>query len=57
MDTAEFHAMIEEEAALLDRFGMTESAVKMRACTTMREAVDLHQDIEALMRVAKMANK
>ena len=54
MDAKEFHAMIEEEAALLDRFNMTEAAAKMRACTTMREAIELHQDVEALLRVARM---
>ena len=57
MDAEQFHAIIEEEAALLDRFGMTESAAKMRACTTMREAIELHQDIDALLRVAKMVDR
>lgn len=53
MDDTEFHAMIEEEAALLDGFGMHESATKMRACTTLRQATELHQEIEAVLRVAK----
>lgn len=45
MDSTEFQARIEEEAALLDRFGMHECATKMRACTTLHEATELHEQI------------
>lgn len=55
MDADEFRSIIEEEALLLDRFGMVELAAKMRACTTLGEAVELHQEIDALLRVVRMA--
>ena len=57
MDDAEFHAMIEEEAALLDRFHMDSWATKMRACTTMREAIQVHEDVQAIVHVAGMVNR
>lgn len=57
MDEETFHAMIEEEALILDRFGMTEGAARLRACTTLREAAEVHQDVEALIRVVKMAGE
>ena len=57
MDAAEFHAMIEEEATLLDRYGMESWAAKMRACSSIREAVQVHEDVQAIIRVAGMVNK
>lgn len=52
----EFRAMIEEEAGLLDRFGMDSWAAKLRACTTMREAIKVHEDVQAIIRVAGMVS-
>ena len=57
MDDNEFFAMIEEEAVLLDRYGMTEFAKKMRACRSVREAAEVHQDVEAFLRMAKMVSR
>lgn len=54
---AELRSAIEEEADLLERFGMTTLAAKMRACTTIEEATELHQDIEALSRFAAIARR
>jgi len=56
MSDEEFHAMIEEEAALLDRYGLDTWAAKMRACTTIREAVKVHEDVQAIIRVAGMVS-
>ena len=57
MNADEFHAMIEEEAALLDRFNMDSWAAKMRACTSLSEAIQVHEDVQAIIRVAGMVNK
>lgn len=57
MTNEEFRDMVEEEAALFDRFGMTALAERMRACTTLQQAVDVHKDAEALIRVAQIARR
>lgn len=57
MDADEFHRAIEEEAVLLESFGLEECAAKMRACTSLSEATEVHRDIEAMLRVAQMLSK
>jgi hypothetical protein len=50
----EFSAMIEEEAAHLERFGMTETAERMRACRTLRQAIEVHNDVMDVLTMARV---
>lgn len=54
MDATTVAAIIEEEAALLERLTLPELAAKMRTCTTLAEAIELHRDIEGMVRVAQI---
>ena len=46
--------MIEEEAAHLERFGMTETAERMRACRTLRQAIEVHNEVMDILTMARV---
>ena len=53
MNDEEFFAMIDQEAQLLEWFGLTEAAKRMRACTTLGAAVALHDVIMDALTTAR----
>jgi hypothetical protein len=57
MTDEEFFAMIDQEAQLLERFGLTDAAERMRACTTLGAAVDLYDEVKDALATARTLDR
>ena len=57
MTDEEFFAMIDQEAQLLERFGLTDAAERMRACTTLGAAVALHNEVMDALATARTLDR
>jgi hypothetical protein len=65
MTDEEFFAMIDQEAQLLEQFGLTDAAERMRACTTLpaaltvrvEAAVALHNEVMDALATARTLDR